>query len=76
MVAVRATDVGQRIFLIAVTGYGQAEDRAKALAAGFDERLVKPVDMGRFLELLITRPSYNVARRAMALGPEYPMPRF
>jgi signal transduction histidine kinase/DNA-binding response OmpR family regulator len=31
--------------LIAVTGYGQAEDRERALAAGFDNHLVKPVDL-------------------------------
>lgn len=30
--------------LIALTGYGQAEDRARALQAGFDDHLVKPVD--------------------------------
>lgn len=30
--------------LIALTGYGQAEDRARALEAGFDDHLVKPVD--------------------------------
>ncbi len=29
--------------LIAVTGYGQKEDRARSMAAGFDEHLVKPV---------------------------------
>ncbi len=31
--------------LIALTGYGSPADRAKALAAGFQERLVKPVDL-------------------------------
>jgi two-component system CheB/CheR fusion protein len=30
--------------LIAVTGYGQPKDRLRALAAGFDQHLVKPVD--------------------------------
>ncbi len=29
--------------VIAVTGYGQQQDRAQAKAAGFDEHLVKPV---------------------------------
>jgi PAS domain S-box-containing protein len=31
--------------LIAVTGYGQAEDRARTAAAGFAHHLVKPVDI-------------------------------
>jgi CheY-like chemotaxis protein len=31
--------------LVALTGYGQLEDRERALAAGFDEHLVKPVDL-------------------------------
>jgi PAS domain S-box-containing protein len=30
--------------LIALTGYGQAEDKARALATGFSEHLTKPVD--------------------------------
>ena len=33
-----------RPYLVAVTGYGQPEDRGRALAAGFDEHLVKPID--------------------------------
>jgi len=32
------------IRLVAVTGYGQAEDRRQALAAGFDLHVTKPVD--------------------------------
>ena len=35
----------RRILLVAVTGYGLAEDRERALAAGFDVHLVKPVDL-------------------------------
>ena len=31
--------------LVAVTGYGQEADRKRALAAGFHEHLVKPVDL-------------------------------
>ena len=44
--------------LIAVTGYGQQNDRAKALDAGFDQHLVKPVEADRLLQLV-------GARRAM-----------
>lgn len=32
--------------LVAVTGYGQEEDRARSREAGFDHHLVKPVDPG------------------------------
>jgi CheY-like chemotaxis protein len=38
--------------LVAITGYGQVEDRARAQAAGFDDHLVKPVDL-RVLERAI-----------------------
>jgi signal transduction histidine kinase/ActR/RegA family two-component response regulator len=38
--------------LIAVTGYGQKEDREKALAAGFDHHLVKPIDIAELAAIL------------------------
>jgi two-component system, sensor histidine kinase len=38
--------------LIALTGYGAPEQRAQALAAGFDLHLVKPVDPDRLSALL------------------------
>lgn len=41
---VRARAVGRVPKLVALTGYGQEEDRRLAMAAGFDEHLVKPVD--------------------------------
>jgi PAS domain S-box-containing protein len=34
----------ERVRLIALTGYGQAEDQARARAAGFDDHLMKPVE--------------------------------
>lgn len=37
-------ELGSQIRLVALTGYGQPEDRERAFAAGFDEHLVKPVD--------------------------------
>ena len=38
--------------LIALTGYGQDADQQRALDAGFDAHLVKPVDMDHLLEVL------------------------
>jgi len=35
---------GPRMTLVALTGYGLPEDRARAVEAGFDLHLVKPVD--------------------------------
>jgi len=41
---VRAQPWGGEMTLVALTGWGQASDRARALEAGFDEHWVKPVD--------------------------------
>jgi CheY-like chemotaxis protein len=38
--------------MVAVTGYGQSKDRERALAAGFDEHLVKPLDLKLVIEVL------------------------
>lgn len=35
--------VGDRVYLIALTGYGQPEDKRRALAAGFHTHLTKPI---------------------------------
>ena len=40
------------IRLIALTGYGQEKDRERALAAGFDNHVVKPVEIERLIALL------------------------
>ena len=37
---IRAT--GARVYLIALTGYGQREDKQRTAEAGFDDHLVKP----------------------------------
>jgi CheY-like chemotaxis protein len=44
----------RRPVLIALTGYGQPEDRRKATEAGFDGLLVKPVDPSVLSDLLAT----------------------
>lgn len=45
-----------RLQLIALTGRGQEEDRRRAMEAGFDHHLVKPVDLERLDALIHTRP--------------------
>jgi signal transduction histidine kinase/CheY-like chemotaxis protein len=49
---VRAQTWGARVRLLALTGYGQPEDRERALAAGFDDHLTKPVEDGRLARLI------------------------
>jgi CheY-like chemotaxis protein len=41
--------------LIALTGYGQAEDVRQAVAAGFDAHVTKPVNLDQLMALLATR---------------------
>ncbi len=41
-----------RTFLVALTGYGQPEDRRRALESGFDEHCVKPLDTSELRALL------------------------
>jgi signal transduction histidine kinase/CheY-like chemotaxis protein len=38
-------ELGNEVYLVALTGYGQADDRKRALEAGFDVHLTKPADM-------------------------------
>jgi len=42
--------------LVALTGYGQAEDVQRALAAGFDAHLVKPVDFATLRQIIAEIP--------------------
>ena len=42
---IRQESWGKNIFLIAVTGFGQDEDRRRSLEAGFNYHFVKPIDV-------------------------------
>jgi PAS domain S-box-containing protein len=48
----RQTPEANATCLVALTGYGQAEDRQKALAAGFDTHMTKPVDPAKLCAFL------------------------
>jgi CheY-like chemotaxis protein len=43
--AIRREGWGRTMRLIALTGWGQAEHRRRSLEVGFDEHLVKPVEL-------------------------------
>jgi CheY-like chemotaxis protein len=51
---IRAAPWGQGIVLIAATGWGQAADKQRALDAGFDHHLTKPIDFEALSEILTT----------------------
>ena len=53
----RANHTLARPFLVAVTGWGAEEDRQRAMAAGFDRHLVKPIDAARINELIASVPT-------------------
>jgi two-component system CheB/CheR fusion protein len=65
---IRADPKNAGTWLIALTGYGQAADRTTALAAGFDEHVVKPVQGEALLSLLteMRRAGLAEARRRPA----------
>jgi CheY-like chemotaxis protein len=49
---VREQPWGKDIMVIALTGWGQEDDRRRSEEAGFNGHLVKPVDYDKLLELL------------------------
>jgi PAS domain S-box-containing protein len=54
----RATSRTAEALLVALTGYGQDEDREKAFAAGFDHHLLKPTELAQVREMMrMERPA-------------------
>jgi PAS domain S-box-containing protein len=67
--SLRARTDRDRVLLIAISGYGQPNDRARSKEAGFDYHLVKPIDCGALLDLLRQHaPMGRVAKRTDAPG--------
>ena len=48
----RLVDANRDVLLIAVTGYGQDDDRRKSREAGFNHHLVKPIELEQLEEIL------------------------
>jgi len=53
--AIRSMPDGDKVLLVAITGWGQPQDKESALAAGFDNHLTKPVGSETILEILKSR---------------------
>ncbi|HZE90729.1 MAG TPA: response regulator [Rhizobacter sp.] len=62
--ALRAAPETSSAFLIALTGYGQEDDRRRALEAGFDAHLTKPASIQQIHKTVLTA----IGRTAVAHG--------
>lgn len=58
--AIREQEWSRSTTLIAVTGWGQEDDRQKAVEAGFDKHMVKPADPQVLLSILAEVQSRNI----------------
>jgi signal transduction histidine kinase len=70
---IRAQPWGQRITLVALTGWGQDSDRRRSREAGFDSHLVKPLDLETLTDLLARLPSSPGRARPVANGGSAPV---
>jgi signal transduction histidine kinase len=52
--SIRGQSWGQKMMLVALTGWGQEEDKQRSREAGFDAHLVKPIDFDVLEELVAT----------------------
>jgi CheY-like chemotaxis protein len=68
---IRQEPWGRGMALIALTGWGQEEDKQRALEAGFDYHLTKPVEanaLEKLLALIKPMPQHGPAERTLRLG--------
>lgn len=63
--AIRSEPWGDEIVLVALTGWGQEDDKRRTAEAGFDAHLTKPVDHAAFEELLATLNGGQAGRAAV-----------
>jgi signal transduction histidine kinase/ActR/RegA family two-component response regulator len=64
---IRGEQWGRSAVLIAVTGWGQEQDKERALSSGFDVHLTKPVDSARLEDLLAKYLAANPIKDARAV---------
>jgi signal transduction histidine kinase/CheY-like chemotaxis protein len=61
--SIRQQPWGQGMMLVALTGWGQAEDKRRSREAGFDAHLVKPVDFDALEKLVVTTKDDHATKR-------------
>ncbi len=59
---IREQPAGKDMMLVAVTGWGQEEDRRRSQGAGFDLHMVKPVDYPALMKLLASLPKARLPK--------------
>ena len=64
---IREQPWGKHMVLIALTGWGQQQDRRRTQEAGFDAHLTKPVNYEQIMELLATLPTHPIVEMSHGL---------
>lgn len=60
--ALRASPHGHDVFIAALTGWDQPEDRQKSAAAGFDLHVLKPASAEKLVEIVRLADSHHAAQ--------------
>jgi len=55
---IRSESWGRKPLMVAITGWGQDEDRRRSREAGFDQHLVKPVMLDALCRVLVQAPTH------------------
>jgi signal transduction histidine kinase/ActR/RegA family two-component response regulator len=66
---IRQQPWGEAMYLVALTGWGQNEDKAQAREAGFDEHMTKPIELDALLALIGRVRPEPAARPAAGTSP-------
>ncbi len=54
---IREQQRGREIFMVALTGWGQEEDRSRSAQAGFNAHMVKPADFNALAKMMAELPA-------------------
>jgi len=63
----RARQTDHPLYIAAITGWGQPDDRVRALAAGFDQHVLKPTDAATIQQIL-ARAAERISASKTATG--------